>query len=235
MPLLADILLAQGQAGNAREILERLYKYQPVAARPRLVQALLILAKENTGDEQLKLYEQVLELDATQPEARYHKFEAQLKVLEEAEQAESYEEALELTQQLAKEYSDKREWTTDLKRLKNKIKLAGLYRKALDALEQDDKQNAQILLAEVIMLKPTYKDASRYLHLAVTGIDVMKLQTKLKQAEQQLQELQVEKKCNDPDIPQTEQQLQEPQEVEGTDDDGDYHLEIPAFLRGSVT
>jgi len=70
MPLLADILLAQGQAGNAREILERLYKYQPVAARPRLVQALLILAKENTGDEQLKLYEQVLELDAEQPEAK---------------------------------------------------------------------------------------------------------------------------------------------------------------------
>jgi len=68
--LLADILLAQGQAGNAREILERLYKYQPVAARPRLIQALLILAKENTEDEELKLYEQVLELDAEQPEAK---------------------------------------------------------------------------------------------------------------------------------------------------------------------
>ncbi|MEK8020181.1 MAG: ATP-binding protein [Candidatus Parabeggiatoa sp.] len=219
--LLADILLAQGQAGEACEILERLYEYQPVAARPRLVQALLALVQSNENeDEQLKLYEQVLKLDGEQPEAqkgrreiwqrrgdaaykandletalaayktanlgdkvaeieqeiRDRKFEAQLKALEEAERAEHHKEALELAQQLAKKYPDKREWSADLERLARKIKLEELYQRALEALEEADKQKAQSLLAEVIFLEPTYKEASRYLHLAVTGIDVAKLQ-----------------------------------------------------------
>ncbi|MDM8563599.1 tetratricopeptide repeat protein, partial [Candidatus Marithioploca araucensis] len=245
--LLADILLAQGEAREAREILERLYKYQPVAARPRLVQALLILAKENTEDEQLKLYEQVLELDAEQPEAkigwqniwqrrgddayktdnlktalaayktanlgdevaeieqeirernfnaqlkalknaeqaehyedalklarqlakyfsdkfddkkvveieqeiRERKFKAQLKHLEEAEQAKHYEDALEQARQLAKEYPDKRDWTADLERLERKIKSEKLYQRTLDALEEGDKKTAQTLLMQLIIL-----------------------------------------------------------------------------------
>jgi len=62
---------------------ERLYEYQPAAARPRLVQALLAQAQpaesdaDGTGwlwppvgeDEQLALYERVLELEPAQPEA----------------------------------------------------------------------------------------------------------------------------------------------------------------------
>jgi predicted Zn-dependent protease len=68
--LLADILLAQGQLDEARQRLERLYEYQPAAARPRLVQALLAEAQAAEGDaEQLDLYERVLELDDVHPEA----------------------------------------------------------------------------------------------------------------------------------------------------------------------
>jgi tetratricopeptide (TPR) repeat protein len=68
--LLADILLAQGQPGEARQLLERLYEYQPAAARSRLVQAYLAEAQvAEDDDEQLTLYERVLELDSTQPEA----------------------------------------------------------------------------------------------------------------------------------------------------------------------
>jgi tetratricopeptide (TPR) repeat protein len=83
--LLADILLAQGKALEATQLLEPLYEYQPAAARPRLVQALLAqarVAESDTGprgmawlwspmeeDELLALYERVLELDPTQPEA----------------------------------------------------------------------------------------------------------------------------------------------------------------------
>ncbi len=68
--LLADILLAQGQAEEAKELLERLYEYQPAAARSRLIQALLELAnKADNEEQQLGFYEQVLELEPNQSEA----------------------------------------------------------------------------------------------------------------------------------------------------------------------
>ncbi|TGN99634.1 hypothetical protein PN36_35400, partial [Candidatus Thiomargarita nelsonii] len=147
----------------------------------------MALAQSNDNeDEQLKFYEQVLGLDAEQPEAKSgrlgiwqrrgdkaHKagdletalaafrtihfdekvaeveqeirdseFKAQLKVLNEAEQAKRYEEALEHARQLAEEYSDKRDWTDDLERLLRKNKLAELYQRALGALEKDDRETA---------------------------------------------------------------------------------------------
>lgn len=68
--LLADILLAQGDAKEATQLLERLFEYQPAAARPRLIQALLVMAgAETVEDEQLAIYERVLELAPAQPEA----------------------------------------------------------------------------------------------------------------------------------------------------------------------
>lgn len=67
--LLADILLAQGQPGEARQLLEQFYEYQP-AARSRLVETLLAQVRAAKGDdEQLALYERVLELDLTRQEA----------------------------------------------------------------------------------------------------------------------------------------------------------------------
>ncbi len=68
--LLADILLAQGQWQRAKQHLETLYYYKPLAARSRLIQVLLKLA-ESTDDEdkQVQLYEQVLGLEPTQAEA----------------------------------------------------------------------------------------------------------------------------------------------------------------------
>jgi tetratricopeptide (TPR) repeat protein len=69
--LQAEILLAQDKVNEARELLEKLYEYQPAAARPRLIQALLTLAQTNNSeDEQLKLYQQILELDPEHPEAK---------------------------------------------------------------------------------------------------------------------------------------------------------------------
>lgn len=69
--LLADILLAQDRPNDAREVLERLYLYQPDATRPRLIQALLESAKASkVEDEQITLYERVLELEVNHVEAR---------------------------------------------------------------------------------------------------------------------------------------------------------------------
>ncbi|MDM8560383.1 ATP-binding protein [Candidatus Parabeggiatoa sp. HSG14] len=70
--LLADILLAQGQAREAKELLEKLYNYQPIAAaiRSRLIQALLEVAQQTKNEpQQLSLYEQVLSLEPNHPEA----------------------------------------------------------------------------------------------------------------------------------------------------------------------
>jgi len=68
--LLADILLTQNQPNEAREALERLYSYQPDATRPRLIQALLESAQASkVEDEQVKLYERVLELEVNHVEA----------------------------------------------------------------------------------------------------------------------------------------------------------------------
>jgi len=68
--LLADILLAQGQLTEARQLLERLYEYQPVTARSRLVQVLLAQAQiAESDDERLTLYKQVVDLEPAQPEA----------------------------------------------------------------------------------------------------------------------------------------------------------------------
>lgn len=68
--LLAEILLAQGEFNEALLRLEGLYKYHPVAARPRLVQALLLQAEAaETEDKRLSYYESVLELEPNHPQA----------------------------------------------------------------------------------------------------------------------------------------------------------------------
>jgi tetratricopeptide (TPR) repeat protein len=61
--LLAEILIAQGQIREACKLLENVYKHQPTVARPRLIQALLILAQSNDSkSERLKLYKRLLEI-----------------------------------------------------------------------------------------------------------------------------------------------------------------------------
>ncbi len=70
--LLVEILLAQGQRAEARDLLETLHKYQPAVARARLVQVLLQEAQDaDEAAEKMLIYERVLlELDPNQPEAR---------------------------------------------------------------------------------------------------------------------------------------------------------------------
>jgi tetratricopeptide (TPR) repeat protein len=242
--LLADILLAQGQPGEAQQLLEQLFEYQPAAARPRLVQALLAQSQATEDeDEQSTLYERVLELDPAQPEAiagrrsiwqrrgdaslvvgdleaaleayrmadlvdkaaeveqdmRRRDLAVQLEHLEALEQDKRYPDALELARRLAGEYSHMRDWSSDLERLKREVHLADIYQRALGALYSGDRQTAQTLLAQVVAQEPGYEDTTRYLHLAVTSVDVAHLQAELAdeekarhRQEQQLLELQAQ-------------------------------------------
>ena len=222
--LLADILLAKGNTSDAVDLLDRLYEYQPAAARPRLVQALLTRAQEATVDgEKLGFYERVLELEAAQPEAVAGKrriwrrrgdaaFEAgdleaaleayqiaavdngiakvqeaksqralsgDLRALEEAEQSGAYQQALDLARALASKYPEDRDWNPDLQRLELMTRLKDLYQRGLGALQSGDRPTAQTTMAQVVAIEPGYEEATRYLHLAVTGVDVVELQAKL--------------------------------------------------------
>ena len=68
--LLAQILLTQDQLDEALQLLENLFQYSPAAARPRLIQVLLLQAQANAAEEkQLELYDRVLVLEQGQPEA----------------------------------------------------------------------------------------------------------------------------------------------------------------------
>ncbi len=143
--LLADVLLAQAQVEEARDVLERLYKFQPTAARSRLIHALLILAEEaiDNENEQLKLYERVLELEANHPEAKKAYRKIWVWRGDEAQMAGDLEAALLAYQ---KAHFDKKVAAVDLQlrfreieaRLKiiRQTKQAGRYEEALKQLQQ---------------------------------------------------------------------------------------------------
>jgi len=68
--LLAEILIGLGRLDEARDLLERLFELVPNNARPRLIQVCLDQAHVAPDDRtRLKLYERVLELDSSRPEA----------------------------------------------------------------------------------------------------------------------------------------------------------------------
>ncbi|MDM8524983.1 tetratricopeptide repeat protein [Desulfococcaceae bacterium HSG8] len=171
--LLTEIFLARGNIGEALELLESLYKYNPWAARPRLVQALVTQAEEKSQDnEKLLLYEKVLELDPDQPEAlaEYQRLcERQGDI---AYKNDEFDKALESYKKVNA--------TEKIGKVNRRFHLEDLYQRALDALKKNKREKAQRLLAEVLSIEPSFREATRYMHLAVTGSDTDSLFTKLK-------------------------------------------------------
>jgi serine/threonine protein kinase len=171
--LLAEIFLAQGNTGEALKLLESLYKSNPWAARPRLIQALVSQAKEKAEErDRLVLYEKILELDPKQPEAlaEYKKIyekrgDAAFKKNQFAAAAEAY-----------RKIGDAQK----LRSAESKIYLEKLYEEALEALKSDEREKAQKLLAEILSEDPSFREATRYMHLAVTGTDIIRLKTGFK-------------------------------------------------------
>ena len=85
--LLAETLIGLGRLNEARDLLERSFEMVPNNARPRLIQVCLDQAQVEPDDKvRLKLYERVLELDSSRPEA--------LSGVEKIRQAEKDEQAL---------------------------------------------------------------------------------------------------------------------------------------------
>ncbi len=165
--LLAEIFLAKGNIDDALSLLEKLYEYNPSAARPRLVQALLAQAeKEEKENERLAFYERVLELEPDQAEAvvEYKKIwekrgDDVLKNNETDAALEAYNKAGAIKK---------------IEELSQHSKLDNLYQQALKALKKNERQKSQKLLAQVLLAEPSFREATRYMHLAVTGVDLKK-------------------------------------------------------------
>jgi formylglycine-generating enzyme required for sulfatase activity len=69
--LLAELLISQDRLGEARDLLEKLLENAPSSARPRLIQVYLTQAGQAAEEkDRLELFEKVLGLDNSQPEAR---------------------------------------------------------------------------------------------------------------------------------------------------------------------
>ncbi|MCP4347530.1 MAG: protein kinase [Desulfobacterales bacterium] len=246
--LLAEILLAQGNREEALRLLETLYEYNPLAARPRLIQALLSKAKEEKQEsDQLILYENILELEPNQPEAiaelqnlwkkqgnaalrnneigkafeaykkayKHNSSELQPRFIQalinQAKQEKRedkkiifYEKILELDSNQpeavaeyrgfwekqgdiafkndrldeALEFYSKANAKIKIENVEKRLQLNTIYLQSIDILNKN-KDKAQRLLTEVISMEPSFKEATRYLHLVVTGVDILELENKV--------------------------------------------------------
>ena len=103
----------------------------------------------------------------------------QMQHLEELEQSEAYQEALALAREMSQAYPESRDWSAYLEYLELESQLYDWYQQALEAMKSDDRAAVQTLLARVIFQNPAYKEATRYLHMSVTGVDVVDLQSQL--------------------------------------------------------
>lgn len=226
--ILAEILLARGKAGEARELLEKLHEYRPDAARPRLVQALLQEAEGTDAEKgRLALLERALELEPDQPEAVAarreifrHRAERSLErgdletalaayreagLAEEAQEVagrirekaarrgvdlvqellteEAFHAAAEKAAELHRDFPELADQLPDLEALRRKAHLDERYRQALGALQEGDRAMAAQLLGKVVAADPGFREATRYLHLAQTGVDVAELERRLARME----------------------------------------------------
>ncbi|KPA18500.1 protein containing Translation initiation factor IF-2 [Candidatus Magnetomorum sp. HK-1] len=171
--LLAEILLADGNLTEARKLLETLYEYNPSLARPRLIQTLLSQAKQETDESgQLSLYEKVLELDSRQPEAVTSCSQLWEKNGDCAFEKNDYESALNAY--------EKAGITEKIDQVKKTIHLNDCYLEAIEALKKENRSESLALFVKVISMDPSFRETSRYFHMAVTGVDINDQENRLK-------------------------------------------------------
>ena len=184
--LLAEILLAQGNTNKAISLLETLYKSNPSVARPRLIQALFIQAKEKEQEnERLALYETILGLKPEQRDRLEALSEYQMiweKRGDLAFEANQLEDALEAYK--------KANSKGKIKSVNRKKQLESLSREIHDALEKGEKQRAQKLFGKMLSIKPSSQEFADYIYRSVTGENVVGVRVKLQTLETEKLELQ---------------------------------------------
>ena len=182
--LLGDILISKGNWDGAYTILKKLYKFYPRAAKNRLVQVLLEIAQvKKDENDKLNIYEEILEIDVNNAQAKYKKDEIELKwafreideVTHEAsilEKNKNYQDALSKLQKLLNKFPNLYDGYDDVSRLQSKLDLLVKYDKAKTFLELKKYDEAQKLFGEIISLEPTYEDAAQLLIKAICKKDI---------------------------------------------------------------
>jgi tetratricopeptide (TPR) repeat protein len=95
-----------------------------------------------------------------------------LLVFEQFEHNKDYKKAFQQATALIEKYPESRTRLPTLDILEAKSLLTPKYHQALGALQQGDRDQSIRLLLEIMELEPTYRDVTRYLHLAITGEDI---------------------------------------------------------------
>jgi tetratricopeptide (TPR) repeat protein len=93
----------------------------------------------------------------------------------ELEKAEQYEAALELIRETGDTFVGVMDWAPDVGRLTRAAQALADYQRASGALRAGDRETAARLFAGVVAGDPKYKDASKLLHEAVSGVSVDEL------------------------------------------------------------
>ncbi len=117
----------------------------------------------------------------------HQQFSTRLEQVRTLENRGQYQEALALARQLSQEFPDQREHLPNLENLERRSRLDTLYQQGLLALQDGDRLKAQDNLRQVVSMDPNYQDATRYLHLLATGVDMTYLHYQLEQQQWAIQ------------------------------------------------
>ena len=175
--LLARIEFETGNPKKAKQTLEKLYDKGDDKSRPLLKEVLLYLGNsEKNEEEQIKYYQQVLELEPKNVKAKEEFQKIWQQRAEKAYQENKLEEAEKFYRNAngdGRQYSNK---IADIKKeIEQRKQLKEWYQQGIGALQEGDKKTAQNCLKAVINKDLTYKkEAILYLYQAVTGIDIKK-------------------------------------------------------------
>ena len=179
--LLAGILFEENRLTEARELLENLYKYSPLAAKPKLVQVMLLQAKEENIENRLELYEKILEIQPENSEALSEYKNLWEKRGDLAFENNDFENALQAYK--------KSKSMNKIEEVEKKIYLNDLYINAMEILEKNKLKESQELFAKILSIDPEFREATRFMHLAVTGEDINNIKNKNQRLERKNEEL----------------------------------------------
>jgi len=201
-PRLVRVLLEKARLAATEdaqlELFQRILEVEPL--QPEAMQgkqqiwrrrAEAALAANNFDGARAAYLQAGLTQEAEQLEIRLRRqqMERELHELRQLERTRDYHKGLLLTRRLSKEYPEF-DWEPVITHFEEKAELIDLYERGLAALDLGDRPKAARILAEVALKNPQFNEVTRFLHQAVTGIDVAALQKELDEKRQALNEAQ---------------------------------------------
>jgi tetratricopeptide (TPR) repeat protein len=161
----ADVAFKNHDLDKALDIYKKAHVLEPENFQPQFIQALLNQAKmEKDEKNRITFYEKVLELEPNHTEV----LNVYKKICENQGDAAYQNNDLDKALELFKKVNS----IEKIEKVNKKLKLGNIYQQALNALENNEREEAQKLLVEILSIDPLFKDAIGYMYLSVTGLDV---------------------------------------------------------------